>query len=153
MNMARIGNKYLADMEPWKLAKTDLARTAAVLNLALQIAANLEIAFRPFLPFSSEKLRAMLNLPETNLAHLGSFNLLEEGHELGEVTLLFEKIEDSVIQTQLDRLARIKAENEAAAKAEECTTWQPAPFKPDTTIDDFDRTDIRVGTEIGRAHV
>ncbi len=153
MNMARIGNKYLADMEPWKLAKTDLARTGAVLNLALQIAANLEIAFRPFLPFSSEKLRAMLNLPETDIAHLGSFNLLEEGHELGEVTLLFEKIEDSVIQTQLDRLARIKAENEAAAKAEECKTWQPAPFKPDTTIDDFDRTDIRVGTVLSCGYV
>ena len=146
MNMARIGNKYLADMEPWKIAKTDMNRTGAVLNLALQIGANLEIAFRPFLPFSSEKLRGMLNLPETNLAHLGSFNLLEEGHQLGEVTLLFEKIEDSVIQAQLDRLARIKAENEAAAKAEERLHWHPADIKAATTIDDFDKADIRVGT-------
>ena len=146
MNMARIGNKYLADMEPWKIAKTDMNRTGAVLNLALQIGANLEIAFRPFLPFSSEKLRGMLNLPETNLAHLGSFNLLEEGHQLGEVTLLFEKIEDSVVQAQLDRLARIKAENEAAAKAEERLHWHPADIKAATTIDDFDKADIRVGT-------
>ncbi len=153
MNMARIGNKYLADMEPWKLAKTDMARTAAVLNMALQIAANLEIAFRPFLPFSSEKLRGMLNLPETNLAHLGSFNLLEEGHQLGEVTLLFEKIEDSVIQAQLDRLARIKAENEAAAKEEERKNWHPAEIKAPTTIDDFEKADIRVGTVLECAPV
>ncbi|MCQ2341618.1 MAG: methionine--tRNA ligase [Paludibacteraceae bacterium] len=146
MNLARIGNKYLADMEPWKLAKTDMARTATVLNLSLQIAANLEIAFRPFLPFSSEKLRAMLQIDELNIAHLGCFHLLEEAHQLGAVSLLFEKIEDDAIQHQLDRLARIKAENEAKAKEEEMKNWHPEAIKADTSIDEFDKTDIRVAT-------
>ncbi|MCI6324665.1 MAG: methionine--tRNA ligase [Bacteroidales bacterium] len=146
MNLARIGNKYLADMEPWKLAKTDMARTATVLNLALQIAANLSIAFEPFLPFSSERLRGMLRLPACNWSTLGSIDHLAEGHELGEVSLLFEKIEDSAIQAQLDRLARIKQENEEAAKAEELKNWHPAEVKAATTIDEFDKTDIRVAT-------
>ncbi|MGM9810541.1 MAG: methionine--tRNA ligase [Paludibacteraceae bacterium] len=146
MNLARIGNKYLADMEPWKLAKTDMARTATVLNLALQIAANLSIAFEPFLPFSSERLRGMLRLPACDWSTLGSIDHLPEGHELGEVSLLFEKIEDSTIQAQLDRLARIKQENEDAAKAEELKNWHPAEVKGATTIDEFDKTDIRVAT-------
>ena len=146
MNLARIGNKYLADMEPWKLAKTDMARTATVLNLALQIAANLSIAFEPFLPFSSERLRGMLRLPACDWSTLGSIDHLAEGHELGEVSLLFEKIEDSAIQVQLDRLARIKQENEEAAKAEELKNWHPAEVKAATTIDEFDKTDIRVAT-------
>ena len=146
MNLARIGNKYLADMEPWKLAKTDMARTATVLNLALQIAANLSIAFEPFLPFSSERLRGMLRLPACDWSTLGSIEHLAEGHELGEVILLFEKIEDSAIQAQLDRLARIKQENEEAAKAEELKNWHPAEVKAATTIDEFDKTDIRVAT-------
>lgn len=146
MNLARIGNKYLADMEPWKLAKTDMARTATVLNLALQIAANLSIAFEPFLPFSSERLRGMLRLPACDWSTLGSIEHLAERHELGEVSLLFEKIEDSAIQAQLDRLARIKQENEEAAKAEELKNWHPAEVKAATTIDEFDKTDIRVAT-------
>ena len=146
MNLARIGNKYLADMEPWKLAKTDMARTATVLNLALQIAANLSIAFEPFLPFSSERLRGMLRLPACDWSTLGSIEHLAEGHELGEVSLLFEKIEDSAIQAQLDRLVRIKQENEEAAKAEELKNWHPAEVKAATTIDEFDKTDIRVAT-------
>lgn len=146
MNLARIGNKYLADMEPWKLAKADMARTATVLNLALQIAANLSIAFEPFLPFSSERLRGMLRLPACDWSTLGSIDHLAEGHELGEVSLLFEKIEDSAIQAQLDRLARIKQENEDAAKAEELKNWHPAEVKAATTIDEFDKTDIRVAT-------
>ncbi len=146
MNLARIGNKYLADMEPWKLAKTDMARTATVLNLALQIAANLSIAFEPFLPFSSERLRGMLRLPACDWSTLGSIDHLPEGHELGEVSLLFEKIEDGAIQAQLDRLARIKQENEDAAKAEELKNWRPAEVKAATTIDEFDKTDIRVAT-------
>ncbi|MDY2943671.1 MAG: methionine--tRNA ligase [Paludibacteraceae bacterium] len=146
MNLARIGNKYLADMEPWKLAKTDMARTATVLNLALQIAANLSIAFEPFLPFSSERLRGMLRLPACDWSTLGSIDHLPEGHELGEVSLLFEKIEDCAIQAQLDRLARIKQENEDAAKAEELKNWHPAEVKAATTIDEFDKTDIRVAT-------
>ncbi len=146
MNLARIGNKYLADMEPWKTIKTDEQRTAAVLNLSLQIAANLEIAFRPFLPFSSAKLRGMLNMDEVNIAHLGCFRLLEDGHALGTISLLFEKIEDDAIQKQLDRLARIKAENEQKAKEEELKNWKPAPVKAPTSIDEFDKTDIRVAT-------
>jgi len=146
MNLARIGNKYLADTEPWKLAKTDLDRTATILNLSLQIAANLAIAFEPFLPFSSAKLREMLNLDTFNWESLGSTSLLPEGHQLGQVSLLFEKIEDAPIQAQLDRLARIKAENEAAAQAEALKNWQPLPVKAPTTIDEFDKTDIRVAT-------
>ncbi len=146
MNLARIGNKYLADTEPWKLAKTDMARTATVLNLALQIAANLSIAFEPFLPFSSERLRGMLCLDKCEWSTLGSIDQLPEGHALGETSLLFEKIEDTAIQQQLDRLARIKQENEEAAKAEELKNWRPAEVKAPTTIDDFDKMDIRVAT-------
>ncbi len=146
MNLARIGNKYLADTEPWKLAKTDLNRTATILNLALQIAANLSIAFEPFLPFSSEKLRKMLGMNVANWAELGNINLLPEGQQLGEVSLLFEKIEDDAIKAQLDRLARIKAENEAAIQAEALRNWHPADIKAATTIDDFDKVDIRVAT-------
>ena len=146
MNLARIGNKYLADTEPWKLAKTDMARTATVLNLALQIAANLSIAFEPFLPFSSERLRGMLCLDKCEWSTLGSIEQLPEGHALGETSLLFEKIEDTAIQQQLDRLARIKQENEEAAKAEELKNWRPAEIKAPTTIDDFDKMDIRVAT-------
>ncbi len=146
MNLARIGNKYLADTEPWKLAKTDLNRTATILNLALQIAANLSIAFEPFLPFSSEKLRRMLSMDAADWSQLGNINLLREGQQLGEVSLLFEKIEDDAIQAQLDRLARIKAENEAAAQTEALRNWHPADIKAATTIDDFDKVDIRVAT-------
>ena len=146
MNLARIGNKYLADTEPWKLAKTDLARTATILNVSLQIAANLAIAFEPFLPFSSAKLREMLGLESFSWENLGCTDLLAEGHALGEVSLLFEKIDEAPIQAQLDRLARIKAENEAAAQAEALKNWQPVPVKTATNIDEFDKTDIRVGT-------
>ncbi len=155
MNLARIGNKYLADTEPWKLAKTDMERTATILNLSLQIAANLAIAFEPFLPISSDKLRQMLsplsaasplnNSPFT-WDNLGRTDLLMAGQELGEVSLLFEKIEDGAIQKQLDRLARIKAENEAAAQEAELANWKPADIKSTTTIDDFDKIDIRVAT-------
>ena len=147
MNLARIGNKYLADTEPWKLAKTDMNRTATVLHLSLQIAANLAIAFEPFLPFSSEKLRNMLRLDASfGWEDLGRIDMLKEGQQLGEVSLLFEKIEDAAIQGQLDRLERIKKENEEAAKAEALKNWRPEPIKEATTIDDFDKADIRVAT-------
>lgn len=139
MNLARIGNKYLAETEPWKLAKTDLDRTATILNLALQIAANLSIAFEPFLPFSSNKLRSLLNLESTQWEQFGKVDILPEGHQLAQPELLFEKIEDAAIQAQLNRLARIKKENEAAE-------WQPEQIKTSATIDDFDKLDIRVGT-------
>ena len=147
MNLARIGNKYLADTEPWKLAKTDMERTATILHVALQIAANLAIAFEPFLPFSSEKLKAMLNMDNSiGWEDLGRIDLLSAGNPLGEVSLLFEKIEDATIQVQLDRLARIKAENEEAEKQEALKNWRPAPIKDNTNIDEFDKTDIRVAT-------
>ena len=147
MNLARIGNKYLADTEPWKLAKTDMARTATILHVSLQIAANLAIAFEPFLPFSSEKLRSMLQMDEQiGWEDLGRIDLLHTGAKLGEVSLLFEKIEDSAIQAQLDRLSRIKADNERAAREEALKQWRPSPIKADTNIDEFDKTDIRVAT-------
>ena len=147
MNLARIGNKYLADTEPWKIAKTDMARTATILHLSLQIAANLAIAFEPFLPFSSEKLRKMLCMDsQIGWEDLGRIDLLSTGEKIGEVSLLFEKIEDSAIQTQLDRLARIKADNERAAREEALKQWRPSPIKADTNIDEFDKTDIRVAT-------
>ncbi len=139
MNLARIGNKYLADTEPWKLAKTDMNRVGTILNLSLQIAANLSIAFEPFLPFSSAKLRTMLNLDEVLWNRLGDTGLLEVGHRLNEPQLLFEKIEDDAIQAQLDRLARIKKENQLKL-------FQPEAVKKAATIDDFDKMDIRVGT-------
>ena len=147
MNLARIGNKYLADTEPWKLAKTDMTRTATVLHVALQIAANLSLAFEPFLPFSSEKLKAMLQLDASfGWDDLGRIDMLKEGQPLGEVSLLFEKIEDAAIQAQLDRLERIKRENEEAAKAEALKNWRPEPVKAATNIDEFDKNDIRVAT-------
>ena len=146
MNMARVGNKYLADTEPWKTAKTDMERTGTVLNIALQIAANLRIVFEPFLPFSSSKLGEMLQAGPSEWNQLGSMDLLPEGHALGQVSLLFEKIEDSAIEEQKARLEHIKAENEAKAKEEELLNWQPAAVKADTTIDVFDKVDIRVGT-------
>ena len=139
MELARIGNRYLAETEPWKLAKTDMARVATILNLSLQLVANLSIVFEPFLPFSSKKLRGMLNLGSFEWTSLGSVSLLAEGHELGEVGLLFEKIEDDVIQAQLDRLERIKKENEAAA-------YKANPIRPECTFDDFLKLDLRVGT-------
>ncbi len=148
MELARIGNKYLAETEPWKLAKTDMARVGTILNLSLQISANLAIAFEPFLPFSAEKLRNMLAMKTFEWNQLGSTDLLPAGHPLGESVLLFEKIEDEVIQAQLDRLARIKAENEAAAEAEAQKNWRPKDIKEPTTFDDFEKTDIRVGTVI-----
>ncbi len=146
MNLARIGNKYLADTEPWKLAKTDMARTATILNLSLQIAANLSIAFEPFLPFSSAKLRNMLGLKDVDWNALGSLDLLPAGAQLGEISLLFEKIDDAPIQNQLDRLARIKKENEEAAKQAELANWKPQAIKTPVSIEDFDKLDIRVAT-------
>ncbi len=139
MNLARIGNKYLAETEPWKLAKTDLARVQTILNLALQITANLTIAFAPFLPKSSEKLRQMLNIEAMDWERLGATDLLADGHQLGKAELLFEKIEDEAIQAQIDKLLATKQANEEAeAKAE--------PIAEDCSFEDFLKLDIRVGT-------
>lgn len=139
MNLARIGNKYLAETEPWKLAKTDMNRVATILHLSLQIAANLAIAFEPFLPFSSEKLRKMLSISNFNWIDLGKTDLLEAGLKLGTPELLFEKIEDQVIEAQVQKLLDTKKANEAAA-------WKPAEVKSPVSFDDFLKTDIRVGT-------
>ena len=140
MNLARIGNKYLADNEPWKLIKTDPQRTATILNLSLQISANLAIAFKPFLPFSSAKLLKMLNLNDNLVwTDFGRTDLLTIGHELGEAELLFEKIEDEPIEAQVQRLLNTKKANEAAA-------YQAPEVKEIVSFEDFQKTDIRVGT-------
>lgn len=139
MNIARTGNRYLQETEPWKVAKTDMARTATILNTALQICANLAIAFEPFLPFTAEKLSRMLGLTGLKWADLGRAGLIAAGSTIGQPELLFEKIEDDTIQAQLDRLARIKEENKL-------NSWKPAPQLPVVAFDDFLKTDIRVGT-------
>ena len=139
MNLARIGNKYIADSEPWKVIKTDPERVKTVIFISLQLTANLSIAFEPFLPFSSKKLREMICLDSFKWEELGSMNLLAAGKQLGEPALLFEKIEDSVIQVQIDKLEAIKKANEMAnAKVE--------PVKPICSFEDFEKLDIRVGT-------
>ena len=138
MNLARIGNKYLADSEPWKVVKTDPERVKTILNLSLQLVANLAIAFEPFLPFSSEKLRGMLHIEEAQWDRLGAIDLLPAGHVLGEPTLLFEKIEDSVVDAQVQKLLDTKKANEAAA-------FKPADIKENVSFEDFEKLDIRVG--------
>ena len=139
MNLARIGNKYLADTEPWKLAKTDMGRVGTILNLSLQLAANLAIAFEPFLPFSSEKLRGMLGMESFEWEQLGCTDLLAAGHQLGKAELLFEKIDDSAIDAQIQRLEEIKKANEAAS-------YRANPVKPTVSFEDWEKLDIRVGT-------
>ncbi len=137
MNLARLGNKYLTDTEPWKLIKTDPERTATVLNISLQICANLAVLCEPFLPFTAEKLCRMLGMPKLPWRQAGNEQLLATGTAIAEPELLFEKIEDATIQAQLDKLAATKRENEMNA-------WQPAPVKPTVTFDDFGKLDIRV---------
>ena len=138
MNLARIGNKYLADTEPWKLAKTDMERVATIMNVALQITANLAIVFEPFLPFSAEKLRKMLNLAAADWSKLGSIDILAAGSHIEKPELLFEKMEDSVIDAQMQKLERIKQENIVK-------NFTPAPVAADVAFDDFLKLDIRVG--------
>jgi len=139
MNLARIGNKYLAETEPWKLAKTDMNRVATILNISLQIAANLSIAFEPFLPFSSEKLRRMLSMETFNWNELGKTDLLAEGLQLGTPELLFEKIEDEQVEAQVQKLQNTKEANELA-------NYQPKAVKETVSYDDFGKLDIRVAT-------
>lgn len=138
MNLARIGNKYITDCEPWHVAKTDMERVKTILYISLQLVANLEIAFEPFLPFSSAKLREMLNIKETDWAQLGSTELLKPGHQLGTPALLFEKIEDDAINAQLQKLEDTKKANEAAS-------YVAAPVKENVDFDTFEKLDIRVG--------
>ncbi len=141
MNMARVGNKYLADTEPWKLIKTEPERVKTILYVALQIAANLRVAFAPFLPFSANKLGRMLAMPagEISWEQLGQTNLIPSGRQLGEAELLFEKIEDAAIEAQLQKLAATKESNKLAS-------WQPKPVAPECSFEDYLKLDIRVGT-------
>ena len=139
MNLARIGNKYLADTEPWKLAKTDMERVGTILNISLQLVANLAIAFDPFLPFSSEKLRKMLNMDTFEWSELGRDDLLPVGHQLNKPELLFEKIEDATIEAQVQKLLDTKKANEEA-------NYKANPIRANVAFEDFEKLDIRVGT-------
>lgn len=138
MNVARAGNKYLADTEPWKLWKTDPARVATILNVSLQLCGTLAVIFEPFLPFMSDRLRGMLKLDAISWDMAGRDDLLPAGKQLGEPEILFEKIEDDAIQAQMDRLARIKEENRLAG-------WTPDAVKKECGFEDFEKVDIRVG--------
>ncbi len=141
MNFSRIGNKYLADTEPWKVWKTDPKRVETILNIALQITANTAIAIEPFMPFSAEKILRMLQLENFGWERMGATDLVEDGHRIGKPELLFEKIEDDVIQKQLDKLAATKAANQAAEAAQNIE-----PQKESVSFDDFQKMDIRVST-------
>ena len=172
MNLARIGNRYITDCEPWKVWKTDPKRCETILNICLQLTANLAIAFEPFLPFSSKKLRNMLNIESFEWEQLGSTDLLKAGHQLGEPSLLFEKIEDETIQRQLDKLEATKKANEAAVETSSAATSSsaspasssaasssasssaspssvgdgfPIAIKPPVPFENFEQLDIRVG--------
>lgn len=138
MNLARIGNKYITECEPWKVWKTDPKRVETILNISLQLVANLAIAFEPFLPFSSEKLRGMINMPNFEWSQLGSTELLKAGSQLLEPELLFEKIDDETINKQLQKLEETKKANEAAS-------YKADPIKPEVSFEDWEKLDIRVG--------
>lgn len=138
MNLARIGNRYITETEPWKVWKTDPERVKTILHVCLQLTANLSIAFEPFLPFSSARLREMLSLDTFRWEQLGTMDILKAGHQLGEPALLFEKIEDSVIEAQLNKLEETKRQNEAAE-------YKPEPVKENIPFEDFEKLDIRVG--------
>ena len=138
MNLARIGNRYITETEPWKVWKTDPERVKTILHVCLQLTANLSIAFEPFLPFSSARLREMLSLDTFRWEQLGTMDILKAGHQLGEPALLFEKIEDSVIEAQLNKLEETKRQNEAAE-------YKPESVKENIPFEDFEKLDIRVG--------
>ena len=139
MNIARLGNKYLQDAEPWKVAKTDMKRVETILNVALQICANIEVAFAPFLPFMAEKLAKILKITDNNWDMLGKSDIIAAGTQLEQPELLFEKIEDETIQYQLDRLERIKKENVIK-------NFKPEPVAETIDIETFAKADLRVGT-------
>ncbi len=138
MNMARVGNKYLADTEPWKLAKTDMSRVATILNIGLQITANLATVMEPFLPFSAQKMLNQLNMQKQQWETIGKMDLLPEGHEIGQPVLLFEKIDDSVVEAQLEKLAKTKEANKQ-------NEWKPQPIAETIDFSAFEKLDIRVG--------
>ncbi len=138
MNLARIGNRYITETEPWKVWKTDPERVKTILHICLQLTANLSIAFEPFLPFSSARLREMLDMQDFDWNQLGTMDILAPGHQLGDPALLFEKIDDAVIEAQLQKLEETKRKNEAEA-------YTPEPVKENVAFDDFEKLDIRVG--------
>lgn len=138
MNLARIGNRYITECEPWKVWKTDPKRVETILNISLQLVANLSIAFEPFLPFSSAELRKLINLTECEWSELGSTDLLKAGQQLAEPHLLFEKIEDDAIEAQLQKLEDTKKANQAA-------NYKAEPIKENVSFEDFEKMDIRVG--------
>ncbi len=146
MEIARLGNRYLQETEPWKLAKTDLARTGGILNTALQLCANLAVAFEPFMPFMSAKLAGMLGLGTISWDMLGRTDIIAAGTQLAAPELLFDKIEDEAVAAQLQRLADTKQANLEAA-------WRPAEQQPDVDFDTFCRSDLRVGTVLECARV
>ena len=148
MNFARIGNKYLADTEPWKVVKTDPERVNTILNIALQITANVAVAIEPFMPFSSEKILKMLAIDRPSWDALGSMSVIPAGHEIGAPELLFEKIEDEAIERQLAKLEASKAANAAAEAAQHV-----AEQKAEVSFDDFDKMDIRISPIIAAEKV
>ena len=149
MQLARVGNKYLTETEPWKLIKTDEARVATILNVGLQITANCGILFEPFLPFSAKKILKMMNLASATWDDAGNVNLMEEGKEIAQAELLFRKIEDSEVDAQIERLKKIKAEQETQA----AMNAPVAPQKETITYDDFAKMDIRMGTILAAERV
>ncbi|OEK05016.1 methionine--tRNA ligase [Roseivirga misakiensis] len=141
MELARVGNKYLADTEPWKLIKTDQERVGTILNISLQLIANLGIVAEPFIPFSSDKINSLLGLEKLDWQSAGKDDLVAEGDQLEKPTLLFQKLEDSTITAQIEKLEQTKKKNEMENKEIEVT-----PMKDDIVFDDFMKLDLRVGT-------
>ena len=139
MDLARVGNKYLTETEPWKLIKSDPERTATVMNLSLQICANLAVLCAPFLPFTADKMHRIMNLQALGWQDAGRTDILMEGHQIDKPELLFEQISDETIQAQIDKLQATKKQNELNA-------WAPAAVKQEVAFDDFGKVDIRVGT-------
>ena len=139
MNLARLGNKYLADTEPWKVIKTDAARVETIMNICIQITASLSIIFEPFMPFTTEKIRKILNIDVLGWDNLGKLDLIKKGHEVGKPFLLFDKIEDAEIEAQITKLLNTKKVNESANAVAN-------PAKPEISFDDFTKMDIRTGT-------
>jgi methionyl-tRNA synthetase len=148
MDIARLGNKYLADTEPWKIAKTDMNRVSTILNISLQICANLSIILEPFLPFSMKKLRAMLNIDTPEWNKLGRTDILPAGHQLSAPELLFDKIDDKVIETQIKKLEATKQSNSVTAALP-----APTPQKEVIQFEDFEKIDIRTVTVLAAEHV
>ena len=145
MNLARMGNKYLADNEPWKVITHNPKRVQTVLNISLQICANLSVLMRPFMPFTADKLCSLLNIAALNWDAAGKADMLREGHQLGEPVMLFERIEDETIQKQIDKLHQSKTENNLLSTV--------TPQKATIAFEDFEKMDIRVGTIVAAEKV